>query len=65
MTYVYKAKRGAVLKVGGIPIEIQQDTVFYCATNLLSIDIDIKLDDFEESIDNEWISLANIEERNL
>jgi len=65
MTYVYKAKRGGVLKVGGIPIKIQQDTVFHCATNLLSIDIDIKLDDFEELIDNEWISLAILNERNL
>jgi hypothetical protein len=65
MTYVYKAKCYAIIKVGGIPIKIQQDTVFHCATNLLLMDLDIKLDDFEELIDNEWISLAILKERNF
>lgn len=63
MTHVYRAKCYAILKVGAIPVEFQEDTIFHCETDLLSVDIDIKLNYFEELIDDEWIGLHILKER--
>ena len=63
MTHVYKAKCYAMLKVGAIPVEFQEDAIFHCETDLLSVDIDIKHNYFEELIDDEWIGLDTLKER--
>ncbi len=63
MTHVYKAKRYAILKVCAIPVEFQEDAIFHCETDLLSVDIDNKLNYFEELIDDEWIGLDTLKER--
>jgi hypothetical protein len=63
MRHVYKAKRYAILKVGSIPVEFQEDVIFHCETDLLSADIDIKHNYFEELIDDEWIGLDTLKER--
>jgi hypothetical protein len=62
-THVYKAKCSAILKVGAIPIELQEDVIFHCETDILSANIDIKLNYFEELIDGEWIELDILKER--
>jgi hypothetical protein len=63
MTHVYKAKRHAILKVGEISLEFQEDVIFHCETDLLSVEIDIILNDFEELFDDEWIGLDTLKER--
>lgn len=63
MTHIYKAKCYAILKVGAIPVEFQEDAIFHCETDLLSVDIDIKPNYFEELIDDEWIGLDTLKER--
>jgi hypothetical protein len=63
MTHVYKAKCYAILKVGAIPVEFQEDAIFHCETDLLEVDIDINLNYFEEKFDDEWISLQTLKER--
>jgi len=62
-THVYKAKYSAILKVDAIPIELQEDVIFHCHIDILSLGIDVKLNDFEELIDNEWIGLDILKER--
>jgi len=63
MTHVYKAKCYAILKVGAIPVEFQEDAVFHCETDLLSVDIGINYNYFEELIDDEWVKLETLKER--
>ena len=63
MTHIYKAKTYAMLKVGAVPVEFQEDAIFHCETDLLAIDIDINLNYFEEQIDGEWIGLDVLKER--
>jgi hypothetical protein len=62
-TYVYKAKCSSILKIGAIPIELQEDVIFHCHIDILSLGVDVKLNDFEELIDNEWIGLDILKER--
>ena len=57
MTHIYKAKCYSILKVDGIPIELQEDTIFHCDTDLLLVDINIEYNYFDELIDDNWISL--------
>ena len=61
MTHIYKAKCYAILKVGAIPIELQEDVIFHCEVDILSLDI--KLNYFEELIDAEWIGLDTLKEK--
>lgn len=63
MTHIYKARRYAILKVGSIPIELQEDAIFHSKMDVLSLDADIKLNYFEEFIDGEWIGLDVLNER--
>ena len=63
MTHVYKAKCYAILKVGAIPVEFQEDAIFHCETDLLSVNIDIKFNYFEELINDQWIGLDILKER--
>lgn len=65
MKHVYKARRYTMLKIGEIPIELQQDAIFHCEKDLLSVDIDIKLNYFEELIDDEWIGLDTLKQSSL
>jgi hypothetical protein len=63
MTHVYKARRYAILKVGAIPIELQEGVIFHCEMDILSVDIDIKLNYFEELVNGVWIGLDILKER--
>ncbi len=65
MIHTYKAKQYCILKINGIPIEMQQDVIFNSKTNLLDTDIkdSLNIDNIYELIDGEYISLTELIER--
>lgn len=57
MTHIYKAVKGATMKVGAIPVTLTEDTMFESETDLIDIDADIEYCDFYEMMNGEWFML--------
>ena len=62
-SYTYRIKQGSIIKIGGIPVELLQDIIVECGTDLLEID-DISLDNIDKYLNGEWINLKILKDLN-
>ena len=62
-SYTYRIKQGSIIKIGGIPVELLQDIIVECGTDLLEID-DISLDNIDKYLNSEWINLKILKDLN-